>query len=174
MVNYPFYLRIALKPLTLNDLEYRDGTAPDISVFNFKTFSTENRAYKGANSELPVWIGGTLYYISDNEPNKIIILWNYDLKTKVNSQFKDYDITFPESNTSDIFFEAGGNLYLYNVSSATTNEDEIEIISDKKGVTHIECIPPLFMFKTKFYKIKKEAKTMLSPLVNNMILEKII
>lgn len=114
---------------------YRGGTAPDILVFDLKTFSTENITTNSANDELPMWIGETIYYMSDNGPNKRNNLWKYDLKTKTNSQltqFKDYDITFPESSTSDIVFEAGGNLHLYNIASGATNEVKIQIISDQK------------------------------------------
>lgn len=120
---------------------YRGGTAPDILVFDLNTFNTENITSNTANDELPMWIGQTIYYMSDNGPNKRNNLWKYDLKTKANSQltqFKEYDITFPESSKSDIIFEAGGSLYLYNIASGTTNEIDIKIISDQK-----ELIPEI-------------------------------
>lgn len=120
---------------------YRGGTAPDILVFDLNTFNTENITSNTANDELPMWIGQTIYYMSDNGPNKRNNLWKYDLKTKANSQltqFKEYDITFPESSKSDIIFEAGGSLYLYNIASGTTNELDIKIISDQK-----ELIPEI-------------------------------
>ncbi|MEO1030201.1 MAG: PDZ domain-containing protein [Bacteroidota bacterium] len=114
---------------------YRGGTAPDILVFNLKTFKTENITTNNANDELPMWIGETIYYMSDNGPNKRNNLWKYDTKTKANSQltqFKDFDITFPESSKSQIIFEAGGNLYIYDTASGKTNEVNIQIISDQK------------------------------------------
>ncbi len=49
---------------------YRGGTAPDILVFDLKTFSTENITSNSANDELPMWIGETIYYMSDTGPNK--------------------------------------------------------------------------------------------------------
>lgn len=120
---------------------YRGGTAPDILVFDLKTFETENITLNTANDELPMWIGETIFYMSDNGPNKRNNLWKYDLKTKANSQltqFKNYDITFPESSKTEIIFEAGGSLYLYNIASATTTEVDIKIISDQK-----ELIPEI-------------------------------
>ena len=114
---------------------YRGGTAPDILVFDLKSFETENVTSNSANDELPMWIGETIFYMSDNGPNKRNNLWKYDLKTKTNSQltqFEDYDITFPESSSTDIVFEAGGNLYLYTMSTGTTTKVDIQIISDQK------------------------------------------
>lgn len=116
---------------------YRGGTAPDITVFDLTTYESENVTNNMANDELPMWIGNAIYYMSDNGPNKRNNLWKYDLSSKNNTQltsFKDYDITFPESSSSDIIFEAGGKLYLYNLSSANTNEVSIQLISDQKGL----------------------------------------
>lgn len=116
---------------------YRGGTAPDITVFDLKTYSTENITNNMANDELPMWLDDAVYYMSDNGPEKRNNLWKYDQATKTNTQlthFKDFDITFPESSSSDIVFEAGGKLYLYNLSSASTSEVIIHIISDQKGL----------------------------------------
>ncbi|MBD0776484.1 PD40 domain-containing protein [Maribacter sp. ANRC-HE7] len=115
---------------------YRGGTAPDISIFDLNTFSTENITNTDANDELPMWNGDIIYYMSDNGPNKRNNLWKYDLSTKSNTQltkFTDFDITFPESGPDDIVFEAGGKLYLYNLSSNTISEVEIQVVSDQKG-----------------------------------------
>ncbi|MCK4825015.1 PDZ domain-containing protein, partial [bacterium] len=114
---------------------YRGGTAPDIHVFDLSTYETENITNNMANDELPMWIRDAIYYMSDNGANKRNNLWKYDLSSKSNTQlthFEDYDITFPESSSSDIIFEAGGKLYLYNLSSANMTEVVIQLISDRK------------------------------------------
>lgn len=112
---------------------YRGGTAPDITIFNLKTFQTENITNNDANDELPMWIGNSIYYMSDNGPNKRNNLWKYDFNTKKNTQltnFEDYDITFPENSKEDIVFEAGGKLYVYNLASYSTKEVTIQVVSD--------------------------------------------
>ncbi len=114
---------------------YRGGTAPDISVFDLNTYTTENITNNSANDELPMWHNDAIYYMSDNGPNKRNNLWKYDLASKTNTQltsFKDFDITFPEKGANDIIFEAGGKLYIYNVVSNTTKEVAISIVSDRK------------------------------------------
>ncbi len=116
---------------------YRGGTAPDITVFDLTTYASENITNNEANDELPMWIGNAIYYMSDNGPNKRNNLWKYDLVAKTNTQLtfiKDFDITFPESSTSDIIFEAGGKLYLYNISSGNTTEIAIQVISDQRDL----------------------------------------
>ncbi len=84
-----------------------------------------------------MWNADGIYYMSDNGPDKRSNLWKHDLSSKINSQlthFKEFDITFPESGSSDIIFEAGGKLYLYNLTSASTMEIAINIISDQKAL----------------------------------------
>ena len=114
---------------------YRGGTAPDISVFDLSTYTTENITNNTANDELPMWHDDGIYYMSDNGPNKRNNLWKYDLSAKTNTQltsFKDFDITFPEKGANDIIFEAGGKLYIYNLASNKTEEVSISIVSDRK------------------------------------------
>lgn len=116
---------------------YRGGTAPDIHVFDLTTFETKNITNNAANDELPMWIGNAIYYMSDNGPNKRNNLWKYELSSNTNTQltnFTDFDITYPESSSSDIIFEAGGKLHLYNLATDKTSEVAIQVISDEKGL----------------------------------------
>ncbi len=116
---------------------YRGGTAPDITVFDLTTYKSENITNTDANDELPMWSADGIYYMSDNGPDKRNNLWKYDLLAKTNSQltyFKEFDITFPEGGSSDIIFEAGGKLHLYNLATASTTELVINIISDQKAL----------------------------------------
>ncbi|MFB6317164.1 PDZ domain-containing protein [Saccharicrinis sp. FJH54] len=114
---------------------YRGGMAPDITVFDLSTYASENITNNDANDELPMWVGNAIYYMSDAGPNKKNNIWKYDLASKKNTQmthFKDYDITFPGNSNSDIIFEAGGQLYLYNMASEKTNELKINLVSDQR------------------------------------------
>ncbi|MGZ0015123.1 S41 family peptidase [Yeosuana sp. AK3] len=116
---------------------YRGGTAPDITVFDLKTFECENITNNVANDELPMWVGDHIYYMSDNGPDKRNNLWKHDNITNKNIQlthFVDFDITYPESSSSDVIFEAGGKLYLFNLEIEKTKEVNVQIISDQKNL----------------------------------------
>lgn len=116
---------------------YRGGTAPDIHVFDLNTFETVNITNNTANDELPMWIGDAIFYMSDNGAEQRNNLWKYDISSRSNTQlttFKDFDITYPGSSSSEIIFEMGGKLHLYNISSGAVNEVIIEVISDQKAL----------------------------------------
>ena len=112
---------------------YRGGTAPDIHIMNLETMDSENITNNDANDEMPMWHGDRIYYMSDKGDALRNNLWMYDLSTKAHTQltfFKDIDIHFPSKGPSDIIFEAGGKIHLYNIESGETNEVNINAIGD--------------------------------------------
>jgi tricorn protease len=60
-------------------------------------------------------------------------VWSYDTKAKTASQitaFDDFDISYMSAGNQDIVFEAGGQLYLMNLSSQQYNPVAVNIVSD--------------------------------------------
>ena len=113
---------------------YRGGTAPDIWLMNLSSLKAEKIAINDANDELPMIKGDKVYFLSDRGPAKRFNLWEYDQKTKAVNQlttFKDYDMHYPSMGPSDIVFEAGGKLYLYNLTSKKYNEVKVNVITDQ-------------------------------------------
>ena len=116
---------------------YRGGTAADVWIFNLETLASENVTDHIANDELPMWAGDKVYYLSDKGPNERFNLWKYDTKTKLNSQvtnFVDDDVHFPSNGPEDIVFEAGGKLYLLNLSTEEYKEVKVQIVSDQMAI----------------------------------------
>jgi tricorn protease len=113
---------------------YRGGMAADIWIFNLKTLAAENITKSDANDEFPMWHGDTIYFLSDRGEAERYNLWAYDIKTKAVRQvtdFKDFDVHFPSLGPSDIVFEAGGRLYLYDLAAGTTREVKVEVVTDE-------------------------------------------
>ncbi|MDH5382303.1 MAG: hypothetical protein OEW75_15720, partial [Cyclobacteriaceae bacterium] len=116
---------------------YRGGTAPDIMIFDLTTFKTENITNNAANDETPMWVGNSIYYMSDNGPEKRNNIWKYDVEKTTNTQitqFKDFDITFPANGKDEIVFEAGGNIYLLNLNNGISEEVNIQVINDQRAL----------------------------------------
>ncbi|UCF19292.1 MAG: PD40 domain-containing protein [Gemmatimonadota bacterium] len=112
---------------------YRGGWAPDIWLFNLEDYSSRNLTESDANDAHPMWHGRTLYFLSDRGPNQRHNIWAYDLDSEGFRQvtdFADFDIHFPAIGPSDIVFEAGGRLYLLDLSSEEYAEVEIDVVTD--------------------------------------------
>ena len=116
---------------------YRGGWAPDIYVMNLADYSTTNITNNDASDELPMWHKNSIYYLSDNGPEKRYNIWVYDLTTKSAKQltnFTDYDVHYPSIGPDEIVFEAGGDLYLLNLSTGNYKKVDIKVITDQLAV----------------------------------------
>jgi len=114
---------------------YRGGWKADIYIFNFQTQASQNLSNpEDAGSEFPMWHGNNIYFLSDRGPELRMNLWCYDLTTKKYEQvtkFTDYDVHYPSIGPDDIVYEAGGKLYLYNISSQKQKEVRVNLITDR-------------------------------------------
>ncbi len=112
---------------------YRGGWAPDIWLFDLKTFKSKNLTRHDANDAHPMWHGETLYFLSDRGPNQRYNIWAYNTRDESFRQvthFKDFDIHFPAIGPQDIVFEAGGILYLLDLSTEQLRQVPVEVITD--------------------------------------------
>ncbi|MGZ3952150.1 MAG: S41 family peptidase, partial [Flavisolibacter sp.] len=130
---------------------YRGGWKADIHIFNLQSLSDQNLSQpEDAGSEFPMWIGNSIYFLSDRGPELKMNLWKYDLATKKYEQltkFTDYDVNFPSNGPDDIVFEAGGKLYTYNISTQKQKEVKVNLVTDRAMVKpKIESAEKLVQF----------------------------
>ncbi|HET9824327.1 MAG TPA: PDZ domain-containing protein [Chitinophagaceae bacterium] len=114
---------------------YRGGWKADIHIFNLQNESSESlNNPEDAGSEFPMWHENSIYFLSDRGPELRMNLWRYDLKTKQFEQitkFADYDVHYPSLGPDDIVYEAGGKLYLFNISSQKQKEIKVSLVTDR-------------------------------------------
>ena len=113
---------------------YRGGWSPDIWLFDLNTKASKNITSNPANDAQPMWIGGTIYFISDRGPNERNNIWAYDVKAGTSRQvthFADFDITFPSLGPDGIVFQAGGRLYFLDVPSGKQREVPVRVVTDE-------------------------------------------
>ncbi|NBC67270.1 MAG: peptidase S41, partial [Bacteroidetes bacterium] len=116
---------------------YRGGMAPDIWLFDLESYESENITDNPANDELPMWNGETVYFLSDQGENQRYNIWAYNNETGDTRQvtyFTDYDIHFPAIGPSGMTFEAGGRLYLMDLTSEEYEEINVDVITDQLTV----------------------------------------
>ena len=112
---------------------YRGGWAPDLMLFDLKTFATKNLTSNPANDAQPMWHGNTIYFLSDRGTNERNNLWAYDLSkngVRQITQFNDFDIAFPSLGPDAIVFQAGGRLYLLDLASEKPAEVAVHVVTD--------------------------------------------
>ena len=113
---------------------YLGGMATDIFIFDLEKKTAENISNNIANDELPMWSGNKIYFLSDRGANKRNNIWSYDLTSKQTKQvtsFDDFDIHFPSIGNGEIVFEAGGLLYLFDLSTEKYKAVNINVVTDE-------------------------------------------
>lgn len=113
---------------------YRGGMAADIFIFDLNNRASENITNNVAGDEIPMWSGNKIYFLSDRGENKRNNIWCYDLSTKQTKQvtnFDKFDIRFPSTGNNEIVFEAGGLLYLLDLSTEKYREVNINVVTDE-------------------------------------------
>ena len=112
---------------------YKGGMAADIFVFDLETLESENITRHEANDEMPMWHGESIYYLSDKGPEQRYNIWQYDTKSREHKQvtsFADFDVHTPSIGPMEMVFEAGGKIYLLNLSDHQQREVVISVGSD--------------------------------------------
>ncbi|MGQ9643297.1 MAG: S41 family peptidase [Ignavibacterium sp.] len=112
---------------------YLGGMAADIYIFDLEKKTSENISNNPANDEIPMWKENKIYFLSDRDKNQRYNIWVYDLSTQQNRQltfFDKFDVHFPSIGENEIVFEAGGLLYLLDLSTEKIREVKINVVSD--------------------------------------------
>ncbi len=113
---------------------YQGGMATDIFIFNLENNASENITNNTVNDEFPMWTENKIYFLSDRGENKRNNIWCYDLSTKQTKQitnFDKFDIRFPSIGKNEIVFEAGGLLYLLDLTTEKYREVKINVVTDE-------------------------------------------
>lgn len=121
---------------------YRGGMATDIWLFNLKDNSSKKITdWEGTDSQ-PMWMGDTVYYVSDQGPESRINIWAYDTKTNQRKQvttFSDYDVKWPSigpgpNGGGEIVFQYGSSITLLDLKTGQSKPIDIVIPGDRPKV----------------------------------------
>ncbi|HET6994200.1 MAG TPA: PDZ domain-containing protein [Chitinophagaceae bacterium] len=111
----------------------RSGLASDVLIYDLKKGTADNITKSDASEGKPVWVNNKIYYVSDGGPEKRRNIWVYDPEKKSKTQltsFDDIDINHMSAGPSELVFQAGGRLYLLNLSNNKYAEVKINVVAD--------------------------------------------
>jgi tricorn protease len=97
---------------------YRGGVQGEVSIYNFATNDYRELPSGRENSWFPMWIGDSIYYISDRNQGTVN-LYRHDLKNKRDVQltrYADGDIKWPSTDGKSIVWERDGYLVIYDIA----------------------------------------------------------
>jgi tricorn protease len=105
---------------------YRGGQSPDVWIYDLRNNTSEQITNTRAQDMVPVWLGDTIYYLSDRDWT--MNLFAYDTRTKKTRKLTnhtDYDVLWPSGSGDELVYEAGG--YIYRLDTKSDKEQRVPI-----------------------------------------------
>lgn len=110
---------------------YRGGRTHPIRLINLADLSTEKLPWTDSNDSYPMWIGNTVYFLSDR--NNTTNLYSYRTDTKELKQLtrhSDHDIMNASAGSDAIVYEQAGYVHLFDVKTGETRRLAIDVTAD--------------------------------------------
>lgn len=110
---------------------HEGGTQPAINILDLEGNSLETIDGGQSNNINPLWIGDTVYFLSDRDDNKVLNIYRYaDGSVEKVSDEDMWDIRWFAAEGSDIVYEAGGKLKSLNARNGRSRTLEVNIAPD--------------------------------------------
>ena len=110
---------------------YRGGRTHPISVINLADLSVEKVPWNNSNDTWPMWVGDTIYFLSDR--NHTVNLFSYSPDNKQPTQLTqhdDFDIMNASAGPDAVVYEQAGYLHLLDARSGKSQKLTIEVNGD--------------------------------------------
>ena len=110
---------------------YRGGRTHPIWIMSLADYSVEKLPKANSNDSDPMWIGNTVYFVSDR--NYTANLFSYNLDTKKTEQLTrhdDFDIQNASAGADAIVYEQAGYIHLFDVKTQQAHRLEIDVKGD--------------------------------------------
>ena len=124
---------------------YRGGQTSQVWLVNMKTLDLEKIPRENSNDSHPVWLGSTVYFLSDR--NGPVSLFAYDSKTKQVQQVLEnhgLDLKTLSAGSGGLVYEQFGSLHLYDPGSRQDQVLSVSIHGELAALEpHLAAIPPV-------------------------------
>ncbi|MFN2595815.1 MAG: PDZ domain-containing protein [Pyrinomonadaceae bacterium] len=110
---------------------YRGGQTTPIWIANLADSSVEKLPRENSNDYDPMWVGQTIYFLSDR--NGAVSLFAYDTATKNVRQVVEnsgLDLKSASAGPGAIVYEQFGTIYLYDLNSRSSKRLDINVAGD--------------------------------------------
>lgn len=113
---------------------YRGGRTTEVWLFDLATLKVEKVPRENSNDTYPMWIGETIYFVSDR--GHTMNLFSYDPAGKEVKQLtfhENYDIKRAGSGAGVVVYEQAGRIHLFDPKIGESKAIAIEVDGDLPG-----------------------------------------
>lgn len=110
---------------------YRGGRTQPIRITDLADHSEQKLPWSNSNDTDPMWVGNTVYFLSDRDST--VNLFAYNLDTKQLTQLthhRDFDIMSASAGPDAIVYEEAGYVHLVDVRTGESHQLNIDVTGD--------------------------------------------
>jgi len=110
---------------------YRGGRTHPVQLMNLANYSVEKLPWTDSNDSLPMWVGNTIYFLSDR--NFTTNLFAYNESTRQVTQLThhdDFDIMTASASADAVVYEQAGYIYLVDAKTNKAQKLDIQVTGD--------------------------------------------
>jgi tricorn protease len=110
---------------------YRGGQNRPVWIVDVKNYDLVSPPWTDSKDMDPVWIGDTVYFISDRDT--VANIWSYEIKSKKLTQvtkFTDFDVKTLDSGAGAVVFEQAGYVHELDPKTGRTHVVNISATGD--------------------------------------------
>ena len=128
---------------------YRGGSVSQIWIFDVRSHAVETIPQPAgrANDAAPMWIGDTVYFLSDREGE--FNVWSFDRRTKAvtrRTTHADFPVLNASAGGGRIAYEQAGYLHLFDPAKGSTTRVAIGVAAD------LQDLRPRFVKGAKYIR----------------------
>lgn len=110
---------------------YRGGRTHPIWIMSLADYSVEKLPRANSNDSDPMWIGNTVYFISDRNFTANLFAYHLDSKkTEQLTRHDDFDIQNASAGPDAIVYEQAGYVHLFDPKTGQTKRLDIDVKGD--------------------------------------------
>jgi tricorn protease len=110
---------------------YRGGRTHPIRIMTLADYSVEKLPWTGSNDREPMWIGNTVYFLSDRDHTTNLYAYRTDTKQLTQlTHHTDFDIMNAAAGPDAIVYEQAGYIHLLDTKTSQTHRLNIEVTGD--------------------------------------------
>jgi tricorn protease len=110
---------------------YRGGRTHPIRIMNLADYSVEKLPWDNSNDTEPMWVGNTVYFLSDRNFNVNLFGYNTDNKQLTQlTRHDDFDIMTASAGPDAIVYEQAGYVHLVETKTGESHKVTIEVTGD--------------------------------------------
>jgi tricorn protease len=110
---------------------YRGGRTHPISVMTLGDHSVEKLPWNNSNDTDPVWVGNTIYFLSDRNFTTNVFSYRTDTKAlKQMTTHDDFDVENVSATDDALVYEQAGDLHLVDLATGADHKLNIDVVGD--------------------------------------------